>query len=161
MARRKAFAPQVMAYWLSSASMAAFAASFSSAGQGKSGKPCARLMPSCARQSRVISRITDSVNVPAFADTRNGPPAGRAWPPPGSRASCNMIGDTAGDTAEGAVFGWPALARSVTKPSWPSSRRPTGQRAGPGRSSAETAGGAATGNRCHSHDPYDSPWARM
>src|SRR6266516_4819099 len=48
MASRKDLAPQVMAYWLTLASMAALAASFSSTGQGKSGKPWARLTASCA-----------------------------------------------------------------------------------------------------------------
>ena len=45
---RKSRAPQVIAYWLTSASMAAFAASLSSDGHGKSGKPWARLTAPCA-----------------------------------------------------------------------------------------------------------------
>ena len=45
MASRSGLAPQVTAYWLTSASIAALAASFSSAGAGKSGNPCARLTP--------------------------------------------------------------------------------------------------------------------
>src|SRR3954453_7523601 len=64
---RKSRAPQVMAYWLTSASIAALAASLSSGGQEKSGKPWERLIPSCCRHRRVISRITDSVKVSAFA----------------------------------------------------------------------------------------------
>ena len=41
---RSRFAPQVMAYWLMSARMARAAASLSTSGAGKLGKPCARLM---------------------------------------------------------------------------------------------------------------------
>src|ERR1035441_2509601 len=70
MASRKGLAPQVMAYWLMSASMASAAALFRTAGAGKSGKPCARLMAPCASARRVISRITDSVN-PAIRWLRN------------------------------------------------------------------------------------------
>src|SRR6266536_1207810 len=55
-----------MAYWLTSASMAALAACFSSGGQGKSGNPWARLIASCSSASRVISRMTDSVNDPTL-----------------------------------------------------------------------------------------------
>src|SRR6266516_3011089 len=66
MASRKGLAPQVMAYWLTSWSMAALAASFSSVGHGKSGKPWARLTASWARASLVISRMTDSVKVPTL-----------------------------------------------------------------------------------------------
>src|SRR6195952_3681268 len=73
MACRNSRAPQVIAYWLTSASMAAFAASFSSGGHEKSGKPCERLMPPCARHRRVISRMTDSVKVSALALTRGAP----------------------------------------------------------------------------------------
>src|ERR1035437_97540 len=62
MASRKGLAPQVMAYWLRSASMAWAAALFSAAGAGKSGKPCARLMAPWRTARRVISRMTDSVN---------------------------------------------------------------------------------------------------
>jgi hypothetical protein len=50
-----------MAYWLISSRTASHAAVLSSAGQEKSGKPWARLMASYCRDSRVISRITDSV----------------------------------------------------------------------------------------------------
>jgi hypothetical protein len=59
-----------MAYWLMSASIAAFAASLSSGGQAKSGKPWARLTASWIAAWRVISRITDSVNEAARAETR-------------------------------------------------------------------------------------------
>jgi hypothetical protein len=60
MPSRNALAPQVMAYWWTSSSIARFAASLSSWGQGTSGKPCARLTAPEAAQSRDISRITDS-----------------------------------------------------------------------------------------------------
>src|SRR5688572_28656015 len=43
--------------------IAAHAASFIGSGIGKSGKPWARLIASCWLAIRVISRITDSVNV--------------------------------------------------------------------------------------------------
>src|SRR6185369_12228873 len=70
MAARNAGAPQVIAYWLTSASIAALAAPFSSTGQEKSGNPWARLTAPCTTASRVMSLITDSVKVDAFADTR-------------------------------------------------------------------------------------------
>ncbi len=60
MAARSACAPHVIVYWLKSSLSAAQAAAFSSGGQGKSGKPCARLIALWASASRVISRITDS-----------------------------------------------------------------------------------------------------
>jgi hypothetical protein len=44
------------------------AASFTAAGAAKSGKPCDRLTPPTRSLSRVISRITDSVNCVAFLD---------------------------------------------------------------------------------------------
>src|SRR2546423_1770967 len=50
-----------MAYWLRSSRIARAAASFRTSGQGKLGKPCARLMAPCSFASRVIPRITDSV----------------------------------------------------------------------------------------------------
>src|SRR6185436_2850243 len=43
--------------------IAAHAASFIGSGIGKSGNPCARLIASCWLAIRVISRMTDSVNV--------------------------------------------------------------------------------------------------
>jgi hypothetical protein len=60
-ASRSRFAPQVMAYWFRSARTARAAASLSTSGQGKLGKPCARLMAPWALASRVIPRMTDSV----------------------------------------------------------------------------------------------------
>src|SRR5258708_28100044 len=45
------------------------AASFTSAGAAKSGKPCERLTALCFKARRVISRITDSVNCSAFAES--------------------------------------------------------------------------------------------
>src|SRR6266516_1113744 len=70
MASRNRLAPQVIAYWFTSASIAALAASFSSGGHGKSGNPCDRLIASCSSASRVISRMTDSVNDATFELTR-------------------------------------------------------------------------------------------
>ena len=49
--------------------MAARAASLTSAGAGKSGKPCAKLTALCCRARRVISRITDSVKYSAFSES--------------------------------------------------------------------------------------------
>ena len=68
MASRKPRAPHVIAYWLTSASIASTAACLTSAGAGKSGKPCARLTASCSIARRVISRITDSVNDAALRE---------------------------------------------------------------------------------------------
>ena len=62
MASRNGFAPQVIAYWLMSAEIAARAASLSSSGAPKSGKPWARFTAPWRNASRVISRMTDSVN---------------------------------------------------------------------------------------------------
>src|SRR5204863_4403900 len=67
-ASRSGRAPHVTAYWLMSALMAAHAASLITSGAGKSGKPCDRLTPPCRSLSRVISRMTDSVNCVAFLD---------------------------------------------------------------------------------------------
>src|SRR5580698_9505027 len=52
-----------------SAAMAFCAACLISAGAGKSGKPCERLTAPCLRASRVISRMTDSVNCAALAES--------------------------------------------------------------------------------------------
>src|SRR4026209_451922 len=62
MARRSRGVPQVMAYCGKSPSSARCAASPSSRGGGKLGMPWARLMPSYWLFTRVISRMTDSVN---------------------------------------------------------------------------------------------------
>src|SRR5690348_3906775 len=51
--------------------MAARAASFTSAGAGKSGNPCARLTALYCSARRVISRITDSVKYSAFSESIN------------------------------------------------------------------------------------------
>src|SRR6478735_7860304 len=48
--------------------MARHAASFTTAGAAKSGKPCDRFTPRYCWLSRVISRMTDSVNCVAFCD---------------------------------------------------------------------------------------------
>src|SRR3982751_4401299 len=53
-----------------SAWTAAAAASLSSGGHGKSGKPCARLTAPAATARRFISRMTDSVNRSARAEIR-------------------------------------------------------------------------------------------
>src|SRR6202035_3558457 len=52
-----------------SSEMACRAASLTSMGAGKSGKPCERLTALCFSASRVISRMTDSVNCSAFAES--------------------------------------------------------------------------------------------
>src|SRR5215207_1351536 len=62
-AMRSAELPQVTAYWLMFPWIAAHAASFIGSGMGKSGNPCARFTASCWFAMRVISRMTDSVNV--------------------------------------------------------------------------------------------------
>ena len=51
-----------------SAAMAACAAAFSSAGAAKSGNPCDRLIAPWRWASRVISRMTDSVNRAALRE---------------------------------------------------------------------------------------------
>src|SRR6266480_648412 len=70
MASRNGFAPHVIAYWLISASIARLAASLISAGAAKSGNPCARLIALCLIASLVMSRMTDSVKLAAFLETR-------------------------------------------------------------------------------------------
>src|SRR5215217_1101406 len=50
-------------------SIASIARRLMSAGAGKSGKPCERFTAPCFNASRVISRITDSVNELAFFET--------------------------------------------------------------------------------------------
>src|SRR3954467_12033078 len=67
-ASRSGRAPHVTAYWLTSALMAAHAASLTAAGAAKSGNPCDRFTPPCFSLSRVISRMTDSVNCRALRD---------------------------------------------------------------------------------------------
>src|SRR3954452_4281734 len=131
MAARNSLAPQVIAYWLTSASIAAFAASLSSGGQAKSGKPCERLMPLCCRHSRVISRMTDSVKVSALAlmrasiaaGVRAGAACGRGAgasltrpilpPTPRGRtagAACGYLGSaSAGARAPALLLGGPVL----------------------------------------------------
>jgi hypothetical protein len=51
--------------------MASTAASLIASGAEKSGKPWARLIASCSAASLDISRITDSVNWRALAETRD------------------------------------------------------------------------------------------
>src|SRR5262245_12319676 len=67
-ASRSGLAPHVTAYWLTSSSIAAMAAALTASGAGKSGNPCDRLTPPWRSLSRVISRMTDSVNCVAFWD---------------------------------------------------------------------------------------------
>src|SRR5437764_4608765 len=69
-ASRKSFAPQVIAYWLTSSAIACIATRLMSSGAAKSGKPCDRLTAPYFIASRVISRITDSVNCEALRETR-------------------------------------------------------------------------------------------
>src|ERR1700693_4428776 len=52
-----------------SSEMALRAASLISSGAAKSGKPCDKLTAPCFKARRVISRITDSVNCSAFAES--------------------------------------------------------------------------------------------
>ena len=66
-ASRRFVAPQVIAYWLMSSWIAFAAASLSSCGQAKSGKPWARLTAPASTASRFISRMTDSVKLAALA----------------------------------------------------------------------------------------------
>ena len=61
-------APQVIAYWLISSSIALHAACLISGGAGKSGIPCARLIAPNLRASTVIPRMTLSVNRDAFCE---------------------------------------------------------------------------------------------
>src|SRR5262245_5812876 len=70
MASRNRLAPQVIAYWLTSALMASQAARLMSSGAGKSGKPCERLTAPWASAWRLMSRMTDSVKLEALAETR-------------------------------------------------------------------------------------------
>src|SRR3972149_11146310 len=62
MARRRRGVPRGIAYWWKSPSIARWAASSTSRGGGKFGIPCARLTPPWWITTRVISRMTDSVN---------------------------------------------------------------------------------------------------
>src|SRR5712691_9421883 len=92
-ASRSGFAPQVMAYWLMSSEIACRAASLISAGAAKSGKPCERLTALCFIARRVISRMTDSVNCSAFADSMR-------------RAICAMEDSGAVIELKSKVYGW-------------------------------------------------------
>jgi hypothetical protein len=79
MASRNERAPHVIAYWLISPLIARRAASFTSSGAGKSGKPCDRFTAPCRLARRVMSRMTDSVKRAALAEawTLIGPPGWR------------------------------------------------------------------------------------
>src|SRR5260370_41214453 len=69
------------------------AASFTSAGAAQSGKPCDRLTELCFIARRVISRMTDSVNCSAFADSMR-------------RAICAMEDSGAVIKLKSKVYGW-------------------------------------------------------
>src|SRR6266849_9128934 len=77
---RSCGAPQVVAYWLYPSRSAALAASRIRRSVSKSGKPCAkltaRLGPLRARFNRVISRMTDSLKLWTFSDSRSVPRIG-------------------------------------------------------------------------------------
>src|SRR5688500_1659316 len=77
MASRSGLEPQVIAYWLRSASTASAMACLSSGGQAKSGKPWARLTAPCATARRFMSRMTDSVKRSALAEILDARIAGR------------------------------------------------------------------------------------
>src|SRR5579859_5505771 len=73
-ALRSAATPHVVAYWLCPSRSAFAAASTIRGSVSKSGKPCAKLIarsgPLSSRFSRVISRMTDSVKLCAFSESR-------------------------------------------------------------------------------------------
>src|SRR5262245_60802141 len=96
MARRSGGAPATIAYWLTSAKRAAAAASLSSVGAGKSGKPWARLTAPASTASRFISRMTDSVKLSALRLIRRmaGSLAGRAGRADrGGQQAGDLLGD--------------------------------------------------------------------
>src|SRR5712692_9522669 len=74
-AARRVGAPHVVAYWLKPSRSAATAASRILGSGSKSGKPCAKLTafsgPLSCKLSRVISRMTDSVKLWAFSESRS------------------------------------------------------------------------------------------
>src|SRR6185436_10699179 len=70
-ASRSGLAPQVIAYWLTSDVMARQAACLIASGAAKSGYPWERLIAPCFAASRVISRMTLSVNSFAFSATKD------------------------------------------------------------------------------------------
>src|SRR5439155_25977940 len=63
MAPRSVGEPHVTGYWFTPDWMAATAAALITSAASKSGKPWARLMARWSSARRVISRITDSVNL--------------------------------------------------------------------------------------------------
>src|SRR5688572_8997775 len=67
---RSGVAPQVTAYWWLLPSISALAASRIARGGLKSGNPCDRLIAPCCCATRVISRMSDSVNVAVRRDVR-------------------------------------------------------------------------------------------
>ena len=120
MAWRRSGAPQVMAYWLTSASIARQAAALISAGAGKSGIPWARLTAPCLAASIDIPRITLSVNRDDFCESRGvasgrGLGAGRSGGPGRRVGPCSAI---VAEVAPGRRNDQPARAIA------PTSRRP-------------------------------------
>src|ERR1044072_5240188 len=97
MASRSGLAPQVMAYWLTSAKTASAAACLSSAGAAKSGKPWARLTAPWAIAIRFISRMTDSVKRSALALIRL---AGAVW----ARFTRRSLGERLTETLGGVGY---------------------------------------------------------
>ena len=59
---RKFGAPIVMGYWCGPSALTSARRSVSALGGSKSGKPCARLIAPHARLTRVMRRMTESVN---------------------------------------------------------------------------------------------------
>src|SRR5579864_3223635 len=98
MALRRFFAPQVIAYWLTSAAMASWAACLMAWGAEKSGNPWARLTAPWTMAWRVISRITDSVKCETLSLRKCLP---------GSRAD---VGDTFRELVFRGVEDWVAIA---------------------------------------------------
>src|SRR5437899_2998188 len=179
MAWRRFRAPQVIAYWLTSASMARRAASFTSRGAGKSGNPCERFTAPCSWASRVISRMTDSVKRAALSDARTltsaGPRERRARPlerarrrrpaPPPARpsrrraASCRR--SAAGKKSLTVTRRAPAPAGSSSR----ASRRSSGAVSSPGTvrvSSRDQRGAASTTTASRTRSPRPvSRFARL
>src|SRR5713226_2837850 len=85
-----------------SSEMACRAASLTSAGAAKSGKPCERLTALCFKARRVISRMTDSVNCSAFAESMR-------------RAICAMDDSLAVIKLKSKVYGWREEKQSKRK----------------------------------------------
>src|SRR5579863_5037862 len=107
-ALRKFLAPQVMAYWFTSAATAFCAACLISAGAEKSGNPCARFTALCNMAWRVISRITDSVKRPTLS-LRNCLPVAGAGARDTAGAPFRVSLARSGDFGRKEVFEVPAV----------------------------------------------------